>query len=138
MFFSRLEDRYLVDWGDPSEAPGGLVGRTVSVGGFTLLDLSPARDLRPFALPVHVVFRIRYDGDSMQMQPIRSAGLRSYLEGHPGALQVVDVEHDLLITADTPEFLTFLGGHQRDTDLFYQRGGWMVRRTGRGSVAPDP
>lgn len=126
--------------GDPDEAdgtqiPGGfvLIAGLMEINGRQYVDVAVdqvlSRDVQrksgsveSFLLPLHMIFRIERDDQSLRLTPIHPTKLKAYLEAHPDAVaytvppKVREAERDehppsVLLTARPAQLQQFLREH---------------------------
>ena len=106
---------------DDSGTVTRLSGRLTRIGDVLLLDLTPldGADVAPLTLPVHVVFRVVLDNDTLN---IAALDYDHFFElaraGHTDAGLVIDSRKNVVITASTGDTRHWLQTHIMDPGLF--------------------
>ena len=114
MHFGPAEWRsYKVHYEHPSEK-GDVTAYLTIVGDERYLDITPARgqDWGSFLLPVHAVFHVALDGDTLTLTPLSYDVLSGRVrEGRPAAPQlaaVFDQKQNVVIISPTPRLRSWL------------------------------
>ncbi len=98
-----------------------LSGRLTRIGEVLLLDLTPldGADIAPLQLPVHAVFRIVLDGDTLNIAGLDYDHFYELARaGHSETALVVDGRKNVVITAPTGDVRHWLQAHLQDAGLF--------------------
>lgn len=88
-------------------ALGDLTAYVVPLGGVDFLDVTPDLDSRMFWQPVHVLVRLRLEGDRLRYEWVAQDRWEQLLRQH-GVSAVHNPEHELLLVNETDSLRTLL------------------------------
>ena len=113
---------YRVRYEHPIES-GDLTGYLTMVGNDRYLDLMPARgqDRGSFLVPVHVVLRLRLDGDRLELTPLSYQWFAERVRAGkpvPGLTVVLDQKENALIASPAAAIRRWLQQQPGDGPMF--------------------
>lgn len=103
---------YRIKYVHPIET-GTLTGHLTTIGNDRFLDLMPVKgeDRGSFLVPIHVMLRIRLDGDSLQLTPLAYRWFHERVKSRAGVAGlnlVEDQKQNAVISAPTSRLRTWL------------------------------
>jgi hypothetical protein len=115
---------------DGKENP--LEARLGTIGGFAVLDVRPAEvtlaqgDIyTSLLLRLHAPLVIDSVGRILRFRLLESDSLEQFLEREPGAVPHTLIEHEVVLTARTPELRRFLAAFLRRPGVLGEPATWM-------------
>lgn len=113
---------YKIHYVHPTET-GDVTGYLTTLGADRILDVMPARgeDRGAFLLPVHAVFRIRLDGDRLELTPLAYDWFVDRLRAGgrvPGLTVALDQKENALIGSPTEKLRAWMGRQPSDGRMF--------------------
>lgn len=113
---------YRIHYVHPTET-GDVTGYLTTLGDWRVLDVMPARgeDRGAFLVPVHAVFRIKLDGDRLELTPLSFDWFFDRMKmktGVPGLTVVMDEKENALIGSPTEKLRAWMLRQPADGPMF--------------------